>query len=255
MLLNNQKTLKVTDSFFKLKNLKFIRIYRWNPYLQIKPYFSIYPINLKRCGSMVLDLLVFIKNYHDPTLTFRRSCREGICGSCAMNIDGKNSLACLKNYSVNPNFLTIYPLPHMKVIKDLVPDLSNFYQQYSLIRPWLIMDNVRSTENLQSKTDRFELNGLYECVLCACCSSSCPSYWWNSDKYLGPSILLQAFRWISDSRDSKEFERLKNLNHKTKVFSCHSILNCTSSCPKSLNPAKAISKIKKQVKQTFGGKN
>nr|YP_011017782.1 succinate dehydrogenase subunit 2 [Pseudoceramium inkyui]WQF69628.1 succinate dehydrogenase subunit 2 [Pseudoceramium inkyui] len=255
MFLVNQKTLKATDPFFKLKKIKFIRIYRWNPYLQIKPYFSIYPINLKKCGSMVLDLLVFIKNYHDPTLTFRRSCREGICGSCAMNIDGKNSLACLKNYPTTPNFLTIYPLPHMKVIKDLVPDLSNFYQQYSLIKPWLVMDNTKTVENLQSKTDRSELNGLYECVLCACCSASCPSYWWNSDKYLGPSILLQAFRWLSDSRDSKEFERLKILNSKTKLFACHSILNCTSSCPKLLNPAKAISKIKHQVTQTFGGKN
>uniref|UniRef100_A0A1B0ZER5 Succinate dehydrogenase [ubiquinone] iron-sulfur subunit n=1 Tax=Campylaephora sungminbooi TaxID=1896769 RepID=A0A1B0ZER5_9FLOR len=256
MILNTHSLNKISFQLKKNQKIKFIRVYRWNPYLQIKPYFSVYPVNLKKCGSMVLDLLIFIKNYHDSTLAFRRSCREGICGSCAMNISGRNSLACLTNYLKNPSFLTIYPLPHMKLIKDLVPDLSNFYHQYSLIKPWLITrpENLIK-ENLQSKTDRLVLNGLYECVLCACCSASCPSYWWNANKYLGPSILLQAFRWISDSRDSNELNRLKFLNNKTRVFSCHSILNCTAACPKHLNPAKSISQIKNQLKYLVGGKN
>nr|WQF69682.1 succinate dehydrogenase subunit 2 [Ceramothamnion sp.]WQF69685.1 succinate dehydrogenase subunit 2 [Ceramothamnion sp.] len=247
---------KLTTSWQTTTIIKYVRVYRWNPYLQIKPYFSVYPININNCGKMILDLLIYIKNLHDATLTFRRSCREGICGSCAMNIEGVNSLACLTFFNITTNFSTIYPLPHMKIIKDLVPDLTNFYKQYSLIKPWLHPRNFSLTkEHLQSKLDRFQLNGLYECVLCACCSSSCPSYWWNADRYLGPSILLQAYRWILDSRDGAEFKRVKFLNNKFRLFSCHSILNCTTVCPKHLNPAKSIAKLKLHVKYQFGGKN
>jgi len=172
----------------------FLRIYRWNPYLNTKPWFAFYPLLNKEAGPMILDALIYIKQNFDSTLTFRRSCREGICGSCSMNIDGVNSLACLKLVKLNKSFITIYPLPHMYVIKDLVPDLTNFYSQYKSVKPWL-MSKTSIKENLQSKIDRVELDGLYECILCACCSASCPSYWWNQDKYLGPAILLQAYRW------------------------------------------------------------
>uniref|UniRef100_A0A343UXS3 Succinate dehydrogenase [ubiquinone] iron-sulfur subunit n=1 Tax=Montagnia macrospora TaxID=2662032 RepID=A0A343UXS3_9FLOR len=247
--------IKLSKLQINSQSIKFVRIYRWNPYLQIKPYFSIYPVNLLQCGSMVLDLLLFIKNSQDSTLTFRRSCREGICGSCAMNIEGSNTLACLKPFAPKPLFLTIYPLPHMKVVKDLVPDLSNFYKQYNLIKPWLITVNLPNFENLQSKKERYDLNGLYECVLCACCSASCPSYWWNSHRYLGPSILLQAYRWVIDSRDQATIKRLHFLKNHSRLFSCHSILNCTSVCPKKLNPSKAIAALKVHVVQGLGEKN
>lgn len=222
---------------------KFLRIYRWNPYLNIQPWFAIYPISLTTCGPMVLDALIQIKDLQDSTLTFRRSCREGICGSCSMNINGTNALACLKPLNkINQKFVTIYPLPHMYIIKDLVPDLSNFYAQYKSIKPW---SKTNPTLNqLQSKKDRFELDGLYECILCACCSSSCPSYWWNHDKYLGPAVLLQAYRWVIDSRDSDNINRLNFLNHKMRLFRCHTIMNCSKVCPKGLNPGKAISLLK-----------
>nr|WCH57855.1 succinate dehydrogenase subunit 2 [Caulacanthus ustulatus] len=232
------------QSFYK----KLLRIYRWNPLLNKNPWFSIYPILRGKCGPMVLDALIQIKDYQDSSLTFRRSCREGICGSCSMNINGVNSLACLKPLNKSTQMSTIYPLPHMYIIKDLVPDLSNFYNQYKSIKPWLINSKLKnSTEFLQSKKDRLQLDGLYECILCACCSSSCPSYWWNQDKYLGPAVLLQAYRWIIDSRDSSTNERLKFLNHKMRLFRCHTIMNCSKTCPKSLNPGKAISFIKNQI--------
>lgn len=238
-----------TNSYFTNQN--YIRIYRWNPYTFMDPWFEIYPIDKKSCGPMVLDVLVHIKNNQDPTLTFRRSCREGICGSCAMNIMGSNTLACLKSLSsIKSKVITIYPLPHMQIIKDLVPDLSNFYFQYKSIQPWLISNlsfDVKK-ENLQSKKSCFKLDGLYECILCACCSSSCPSYWWNYDKYLGPAILLQAYRWIADSRDSNKNIRLKFLaSNKMRVFRCHTIMNCSKTCPKNLNPGAAISLIKHQI--------
>ena len=239
---------KITNPYL-LKNykiIKYIRVYRWNPYLISKPYFAIFPVNIKKCGPMILDVLLNIKNKQDSTLTFRRSCREGICGSCSMNIEGINSLACLKPVKSSSIFLTVYPLPHLQIIKDLVPDLTNFYKQYSVIKPWLI-NSPPKLENLQSKTDRLKLDGLYECILCACCSSSCPSYWWNSDKYLGPSILLQAYRWIIDSRDTATKNRLKFLDSKTKLFKCHSILNCTQSCPKGLKPSTVINLIKEKI--------
>ena len=241
---NNKITLNVNSN---IPN-NFLRIYRWNPNLNKQPWFSIYPISLSKCGPMVLDALIEIKNNQDSSLTFRRSCREGICGSCSMNINGTNSLACLKPLEKNKQFTTIYPLPHMYIIKDLVPDLSNFYAQYKLIKPWLINNKLsKKKEYIQSKIDRLELDGLYECILCACCSASCPSYWWNQDKYLGPAILLQAYRWIVDSRDSNTKERLSFLNHKMRLFRCHTIMNCSKTCPKFLNPGKAISSIKYQI--------
>ena len=235
------------DTYYISSNFFYVRIYRWNPYLNLKPWFNIFPLkpnNLKQ--SMVLDILFYIKNTYDSSITFRRSCREGICGSCSMNINGLNTLACLKTINFkNSQFLTIYPLPHMLVIKDLVCDLTNFYNQYRLIKPWLIKNlNIKKNENLQSKYDRFELDGLYECILCACCSSSCPSYWWNYDKYLGPAILLQAYRWILDSRDINERARIDFLNNKLRFSKCHGIANCTKVCPKNLNPAKIINFLK-----------
>nr|WCH57999.1 succinate dehydrogenase subunit 2 [Hypnea cornuta] len=238
---NNKISLNIV-----YKNQKFLRIYRWNPLYKKEPWFSIYPL-LKNNGPMVLDALIYIKDNLDSTLSFRRSCREGICGSCSMNIDGVNSLACLSPVEIKNKFLTIYPLPHMYIIKDLVPDLSNFYNQYKLIKPWLIGNRTNDKEYLQSKLDRFLLDGLYECILCACCSASCPSYWWNQDKYLGPAILLQAYRWLTDTRDSNKKTRLKFIDHKMRLFRCHSIMNCSKVCPKNLNPGKAISSIKYQL--------
>ena len=226
----------------------FLRVYRWSPIQKSKPWFAFYPIKTKNCGPMILDVLIYIKQQVDSSLVFRRSCREGICGSCSMNINGINTLACLKPFETIQKFTTIYPLSHMYIIKDLVPDFTNFYAQYKSIKPWLVSKKIsKSIENLQTKKDRIELDGLYECILCACCSSSCPSYWWNQDKYLGPAILLQAYRWLIDSRDSKIESRLKYLNNKMRLFRCHSIMNCSKTCPKSLNPGKSISFIKQNV--------
>ena len=238
------------------ERIKYFKIYRWDPEhlgpVPQKPYLSTYPIDLNSCGPMVLDALIKIKDEQDPTLTFRRSCREGICGSCAMNIDGVNTLACLSYIDGKElNKATkIYPLPHMYVIKDLVPDMGNFYEQYRSIEPWLQPSHPKAPnqkEHLQSKQDRAKLDGMYECILCACCSTSCPSYWWNSDKYLGPAVLMQAYRWIEDSRDGKTIERLKDLDDAFKLYRCHTIMNCTKVCPKHLNPGKAIASIKKKL--------
>jgi len=202
-------------------------------------------------GKMVLDALLKIKNEQDPTLSFRRSCREGICGSCSMNVDGKNNLACLSKIDDDCSKVSkIYPLPHMYVVKDLVPDMTNFYAQYKSIEPWLKQAEVpkdkegKSTANFQSVEDRAKLDGLYECILCACCSTACPSYWWNGDKYLGPAIIQQAYRWIIDSRDEAQADRLEKMNDKFSIFKCHTIMNCTKACPKNLNPAWAITEIK-----------
>ena len=218
-------------------------IYRWNREDNKNPRVDKYFVDKKKLGPMTLDALMFIKNDLDPTLTFRRSCREGICGSCSMNINGTNTLACLK--PIEGKEINIYPLPHMRVLKDLVPDLSEFYEQYKSIEPWLKNSTKAKKEQRQSPADRKKLDGLYECVLCACCSTSCPSYWWNGDKFLGPAILLQAYRFIVDSRDNNKKERLKSLEDKFKLYRCHTIMNCTKTCPKNLNPAKAISEIKK----------
>ncbi|XP_022983213.1 succinate dehydrogenase [ubiquinone] iron-sulfur subunit 2, mitochondrial [Cucurbita maxima] len=227
-------------------NLKTFAIYRWNPDSPSKPELQEYKIDLKECGPMVLDALIKIKNEVDPTLTFRRSCREGICGSCAMNIDGCNGLACLTKIPSGASS-TITPLPHMFVIKDLVVDMTNFYNQYKSIEPWLKRKSeppVPGKEILQSKKDRAKLDGMYECILCACCSTSCPSYWWNPESYLGPAALLHANRWISDSRDEYTKERLEAINDEFKLYRCHTILNCARACPKGLNPGKQIQNIK-----------
>ena len=198
---------------------------------------------------MLLDALIWIKSKVDPTLTFRRSCREGVCGSCAMNIDGVNTLACTRTMKEVPSkTVRIYPLPHMPVVKDLVPDLSNFYAQYASIEPWLQTKTPEPVKEWkQSHADREKLDGLYECILCACCSTSCPSYWWNSDRYLGPAALLQAQRWIVDSRDEAAGERLDNVEDPFRLYRCHTIMNCTKACPKGLNPAKAIAEIKMKL--------
>jgi succinate dehydrogenase / fumarate reductase iron-sulfur subunit len=223
-------------------------IYRWDPDSGENPRIDTYEIDLDKCGPMVLDAIVYIKNELDPTLAFRRSCREGICGSCAMNIDGTNTLACTKAIDSVRGDVKIYPLPHMQVQKDLVPDLRHFYAQYASIKPWLQTDTAPpDRERLQSKEDRAKLDGLYECILCACCSTSCPSYWWNGDRYLGPAILLQAYRWLADSRDEATGERLDNLEDPFRLYRCHTIMNCASTCPKGLNPAKAIAEIKKMM--------
>jgi len=228
---------------------KTFAIYRWDPEKPgDKPRMEEYKVDLNNCGPMVLDALIKIKNEMDPSLTFRRSCREGICGSCAMNIGGVNTLACLSKIDANNKTTKIYPLPHMYVVKDLVPDMNNFYQQYRSIQPWLQAEEVKSAvpqQNLQSVDDRAKLDGLYECILCACCSTSCPSYWWNGDKYLGPAVLMQAYRWIIDSRDEQQAARLDKLRDPFSVYRCHTIMNCTKTCPKGLNPGKAIAEIKK----------
>lgn len=222
-------------------------IYRWDPDSGENPRTDTYDIDLDQCGPMVLDAIIYIKNEIDPTLTFRRSCREGICGSCAMNIDGTNTLACtIANESISDD-IAIYPLPHMEVCKDLVPDLSHFYAQYASVQPWMQTQTSPppDKERLQSKDERLKLDGLYECILCACCSTSCPSYWWNGDRYLGPAILLQAYRWIIDSRDEATGERLDDLEDPFRLYRCHTIMNCARTCPKGLNPGQAIAEIKK----------
>ena len=223
------------------------KVYRWNPDDGINPRVDTFHVDRSDCGPMVLDGLIWIKSKIDSTLTFRRSCREGICGSCAMNIDGTNTLACTKGMDEcnSGGTVKIYPLPHMPVIKDLVPDLTQFYAQHASIEPWLKTDTrAPGAEWKQSREDREKLDGLYECILCACCSTSCPSYWWNGDRYLGPAALLQAYRWLIDSRDEATGERLDGLEDPFKLYRCHTIMNCAKACPKGLNPAKAIAEIK-----------
>ncbi|MDM8335488.1 succinate dehydrogenase iron-sulfur subunit [Wolbachia pipientis] len=245
---------KVYPAPAKAKNIKRFQIYRWSADDKKSPRIDIFSIDMDNCGSMVLDALIKIKDEIDSTLTFRRSCREGICGSCAMNIDGTNTLACTKSIHDVKGDVKIYPLPHMYVIKDLVPDLSQFYEQYRSINPWLQADkpDLPDKEYSQSPEDRKKLDGLSDCILCACCSTGCPNYWWNSDKFLGPAILLQAYRWIVDSRDNKTSERLGALNDPFKLYRCHTIMNCTKTCPKGLNPARAIVKIKQLMVEREG---
>ena len=226
--------------------VKKFKIYRYDPDRGENPRYDTFEIDLDDCGPMVLDALFKIKNEIDPTLTFRRSCREGICGSCAMNIDGINTLACIYGLDEVKGDVKIYPLPHMPVVKDLIPDLTHFYAQHASIMPWLeTKTNRPAKEWRQSIADRNKLDGLYECVMCACCSTSCPSYWWNGDRYLGPAALLHAYRWIIDSRDEATPERLDELEDPFKLYRCHTIMNCAKTCPKGLNPAKAIAEIKK----------
>lgn len=227
------------------------QIYRWDPDKDPKPRYETYKVDINACGPMMLDVLFKIKDEMDASLAFRRSCREGICGSCAMNIDGGNGLACLTKVDRDPSKMSkVAPLPHMFVVKDLVVDMSNFYAQYKSIRPYLMKkeDNkIGGLEYPQTKEDRSKIDGLYECILCACCSTSCPSYWWNEDKYLGPAVLLAAYRWIIDSRDDFTAERMKQLDDAYKLYRCHQIMNCAKVCPKGLNPGKAIAKIKQSI--------
>ena len=222
------------------------KVYRWSPDEGGNPRIDSYDIDMDDCGPMVLDALIKIKNEVDSTLTFRRSCREGICGSCAMNIDGTNTLACTQAISDIRGDVNIYPLPHLKVVKDLVPDLNQAYAQLASVEPWLkTVSAPPERERLQSEEDRARLDGLWECILCFCCATSCPSYWWSGERYLGPAVLLQAYRWIADSRDEMTGERLDDLQDPFRLYRCHTIMNCTKTCPKGLNPAKAIAEIKK----------
>ncbi len=230
------------------KNIRRVIVYRYDPEDEQNPRTDTYTLDLDHCGPMVLDALLKIKNEIDPTLALRRSCREGICGSCAMNIDGRNTLACTKPIADIAGDIKIYPLPHQPIIKDLVSDLDNFYRQYASVEPWLKNDApAPERERRQSVEQRKQLDGLYECILCACCSTSCPSYWWNPDRYLGPAALLNAWRWIADSRDDASQQRLQALDDPFKLYRCHTIMNCTDACPKGLNPAKAIAEIKRKL--------
>jgi len=235
-----------------VKQIQQFKIYRYNPSGIENPRWDTYQLDADACGNMVLDALLKIKNEIDPGLTFRRSCREGICGSCSMNINGTNTLACTRLInSFKGKVITISPLPHMKVVKDLIPDLNHFYEQYASIEPWIKPKEIPADgrEQRQSIEERKKLDGVDECILCASCSTSCPSYWWSSDKYLGPATLLQAYRWIADSRDSASDERLEQLNDTFKLYRCHTIMNCTNTCPKGLNPARAIAAIKRKLAQ------
>jgi succinate dehydrogenase / fumarate reductase iron-sulfur subunit len=232
------------------KNLQEFRIYRWNPDDGAKPRIDTYYVDRDDCGPMVLDAIIWIKNKVDSTLTFRRSCREGICGSCAMNISGQNTIACTMGIDEcnASGVVKIYPLPHMPVLKDLVPDLTSFFAQHASVEPWLQTQTPNPEgEWRQTPEDRTHLDGLYECILCACCTTACPSYWWNGDRFLGPAALLHAYRWLADSRDEMTGERLDHLEDPFRLYRCHTIMNCANACPKGLNPAKAIAEIKKMM--------
>ena len=229
-----------------------ISLYRYNPENDKFPYMKTYNVEKPSKDIMVLDLLHLLKE-EDESISYRRSCREGVCGSDGMSINGKNGLACITPISsaLKGNKIELRPLPGLPVIRDLVVDMSEFYAQYEKIKPFLQNDTTApEQERLQSPADRDKLDGLYECILCACCSTSCPSYWWNGEKYLGPAVLLQAYRWINDSRDKEKKERLKKVADELKLYRCHTIMNCTNSCPKGLNPAKAIGSIKKLLATT-----
>jgi len=226
-------------------SVRTFRIYRWDPDSGEKPRVDSFEVDLERCGPMVLDALIKIKNQVDASLTFRRSCREGVCGSDAMNINGKNGLACITKLADLPAQVTLRPLPGLPVVRDLIVDMTQFFKQYQSVSPFLINDTpAPEKERLQSPEEREELDGLYECILCACCSTSCPSFWWNPDKFVGPAGLLQAYRFIADSRDQATSERLDNLEDPYRLFRCHTIMNCVDVCPKNLNPTRAIGKIK-----------
>lgn len=233
------------------QNVAWLEVYRWHPDDGKPPRKDRIPVNRATCGPMVLDALIEAKASVDSTLAFRRSCREGICGSCAMNIDGTNGLACLTPLREAPEHhpIRIFPLPHMPVIRDLIPDLSHAYAQYRSIKPWLQSHTPPppDAERRQSPQERAAIDGGWECILCFCCSTSCPSYWWNGDRYLGPAVLLQAWRWIQDSRDDATESRLADLKDPFKLYRCHTIMNCAKACPKGLNPAKAISDIKRRL--------
>jgi succinate dehydrogenase / fumarate reductase iron-sulfur subunit len=248
---SNGKTHKAPEG---ATNIKRFQVYRYDPDSGNNPSVDTFEVDMDTCGPMVLDALIKIKNEMDSTLTFRRSCREGVCGSCAMNVDGSNTLSCIKSIDEINGDAKVYPLPHMEVVKDLVPDLKHAYAQYTSIEPWLKSTSPPppDKERIQSPEQRAKLDGLWECVLCFCCSTSCPSYWWNGDRYLGPAVLLQAARWINDSRDEATGERLDELEDPFRLYRCHTIMNCTNSCPKGLNPAKAIADIKSKMVERMG---
>lgn len=232
----------------KSESLLTVKIYRYNHESEGNPRIDTYFLEKSKIGNMVLDALIYIKNNIDSTLSFRRSCREGICGSCAMNINGRNGLACITALE-DLSQLSVYPLPHMPVLRDLITDMTQFYNNYYKVKPWLEneTETVDQKERIQSIEDREKLDGLYDCILCACCSTACPSFWWNSDKFLGPAALLQAYRWIADSRDQNKTQRLSYLNDVFRLYRCHTITNCSHVCPKSLSPASAISNIKMEI--------
>jgi succinate dehydrogenase / fumarate reductase iron-sulfur subunit len=228
-----------------------ISIYRYDPDRDEKPYMKDYDVKLEHGDNMLLDALVRVKDM-DDSFAFRRSCREGVCGSDAMNINGKNGLACITKIADLPDHVTLRPLPGLPVIRDLIVDMTQFFKQYHSIKPFVVNhDAPPERERLQSPAEREELNGLYECILCACCSTACPSFWWNPDKFVGPAGLLQAYRFIADTRDQETAARLDNLEDPYRLFRCHSIMNCVDVCPKGLNPTRAIGKIKElMVKRT-----
>ncbi len=230
-------------------NVRRFAVYRFDPDAKANPRMDTYDVSMDDCGPMILDVLIKIKDEIDPTLTFRRSCREGICGSCAMNIDGRNDLACTVTADSVRGDVKVYPLPHMPIVKDLVPDLTNFYAQYASIKPWLQTRTLAppDRERLQSKSDQEKIDEPAACILCACCSTSCPSYWWNSDRFLGPATILAAYRWLVDSRDEATGERLDDLEDPFRLYRCHTIMNCTNACPKGLNPARANAETKKML--------
>jgi len=240
------------------KNTKSFKIYRFDPETGENPRLDTFKIDLDKCGPMVLDALLHIKNTIDGSLTLRRSCREGICGSCAMNIDGSNTLACLKPIAEVKADVKISPLPHLPVIKDLVPDITHVSAQYTSIEPWMKTESpLPARERLQSPEDAELLNGSdgkgpAACILCFCCSTSCPSYWWNGDRFLGPAVLMQAYRWLADTRDEASGERLDQLEDPFRLYRCHTIMNCTRTCPKGLNPAKSIAEVKKMLASRAG---
>jgi succinate dehydrogenase / fumarate reductase iron-sulfur subunit len=228
--------------------LKALEVYRYDPDAGSNPRIDTYKVDLDDCGPMLLDALIWIKDHVDSTLTFRRSCREGICGSCAMNIDGANWLACTRFIADLATPATIYPLANLPVIKDLVIDQSHLFAQYRQIKPWLQAESPEpEKERLQSPRERRKVDGFYECILCWCCTSGCPSHWWNGDRFLGPAVLLQTWRWLADSRDENKGERLDQLEDPFRLYRCHTILNCTRTCPKGLNPGKAIAEIKRMM--------
>jgi len=221
-----------------------LSIYRYDPDKDAKPYMKDYDVKLEHSDRMLLDALVRVKEM-DDSFAFRRSCREGVCGSDAMNINGTNGLACITKVADLPEHVTLRPLPGLPVIRDLIVDMTQFYKQYESIKPYVVSHEAPpERERLQSPAEREELNGLYECILCACCSTSCPSFWWNPDKFVGPAGLLQAYRFIADSRDQETSARLDNLEDPYRLFRCHTIMNCVDVCPKGLNPTRAIGKIK-----------
>jgi succinate dehydrogenase / fumarate reductase, iron-sulfur subunit len=227
-----------------MSDKRIFEIYRYNPDVDAKPYMKTYEVELDGSERMLLDVLMKLKK-QDDSISYRKSCREGVCGSDAMNINGKNGLACLTNMLTLPQKITLRPLPGLPVIRDLIVDMSQFFKQYHSIKPYIVNDTAPpEKERLQSPEDREKLNGVYECILCACCSTSCPSFWWNPDKFVGPAGLLQAYRFIADSRDHEREERLDNLEDPYRLFRCHTIMNCVDVCPKGLNPSKAIANIR-----------